>query len=139
MHLNGTFEGFDFAHLLQMLATTGKNGRLRLKCEGTEGLVLLRDGKIICAVSTSVRESLGSILLSRGWLTPDQLEEGLAAQGMPVRRIDGDCQHLHKDFVSVRRGPLDLGHPKRLRRPVVLPDERLHDCLSARALPLVHS
>ena len=80
MRLNGTFQGFDFAHLLQMLAITGKNGRLHLKCDGSEGLVLLRDGKIICAVSTSVRESLGSILLSRMWLTPDQLEQGLAAQ-----------------------------------------------------------
>ncbi len=80
MEIHGTFQGFDFAHLLQMMATTGKNGRLRLKCEESEGLVLLRDGKIICAVSTSVRESLGSILLSRAWLTPEQLEEGLAAQ-----------------------------------------------------------
>ena len=80
MQLNGTFQGFDFAHLLQMLATTGKNGRLRLKSEESEGLILLRDGKIICAVSTSVRESLGSILISRGWLTAKQLEQGLSAQ-----------------------------------------------------------
>ncbi len=80
MNLHGTFQGFDFAHLLQMLATTGKNGRLSLKSEDSQGLVLLRDGKIICAVSTSVRESLGSILLSRGWLTRRQLEKGLSMQ-----------------------------------------------------------
>ncbi len=80
MKLNGTFQGFDFAHLLQMLATTGKNGRLSLKTEDSHGLVLLRDGKVICAVSTSVRESLGSILLSRGWLSHRQLEEGLSLQ-----------------------------------------------------------
>ena len=80
MQLQGSFQGFDFAHLLQMLATTGKSGRLLLEGEGTSGLVLLRQGKIICAVSTSVRESLGSILLSRGWLEPGQLEEGLERQ-----------------------------------------------------------
>lgn len=80
MQLNGTFQGFDFAHLLQMLATSGKSGRLRLKSNESEGLVLLRNGKIICAVSTSVRESLGSILLGRGWLTPKQLEKGLSVQ-----------------------------------------------------------
>jgi hypothetical protein len=80
MQLKGSFQGFDFAHLLQMLATTGKSGRLLLEGEGTSGLVLLRHGKIICAVSTSVRESLGSILLSRGWLEPGQLEEGLERQ-----------------------------------------------------------
>lgn len=80
MQLKGRFQGFDFAHLLQMLATTGKSGRLRLEGEGVDGLVLLRHGKIICAVSTSVRESLGSILLSRGWLSPSQLESGLEQQ-----------------------------------------------------------
>ena len=80
MQLNGTVEGFDFAHLLQMLATVGKSGRLRLESDGSQGLVLLRDGKIICTVSTSVRESLGSVLLSRGWLTSSQLEIGLAMQ-----------------------------------------------------------
>ena len=57
-------------------------------------------------------------------------EKGLAAHGMPVRRIDGYCQHLHQDFIGVRRRPLDLRHPKRLRRPVLLPYERLHDRLS---------
>lgn len=82
MQLKGRFQGFDFAHLLQMLATTGKSGRLLLDGEGTNGLVLLRHGKIICAVSTSVRESLGSILLSRGWLEPSQLEQGLEKQRM---------------------------------------------------------
>ncbi len=80
MELNGKFQGFDFAHLLQMLAATGKNGRLRVEGENCQGMVLLRDGKIICAVSTSVRESLGSILLSRAWLTREQLEHGLVAQ-----------------------------------------------------------
>ncbi len=80
MELRGKFQGFDFAHLLQMLAITAKNGRLRLEGDDSQGLVLLRNGKIICAVSTSVRESLGSILLSRGWLTREQLERGLAMQ-----------------------------------------------------------
>jgi hypothetical protein len=84
MRLKGSFQGFDFAHLLQMLATTGKSGRLQLEGDNSSGLVLLRCGKIICAVSTSVRESLGSILLSRGWLEPAQLEEGLELQ----RRLD---------------------------------------------------
>lgn len=80
MQLKGKFQGFEFAHLLQMLATTGKSGRLLLVGEEASGLVLLRHGKIICAVSTSVRESLGSVLLSRGWLDPGQLEEGLERQ-----------------------------------------------------------
>jgi len=80
MQLKGRFQGFDFAHLLQMLATTGKSGRLLLEGDSSSGLVLMRHGKIICAVSTSVRESLGSILLSRGWLEPEQLEEGLERQ-----------------------------------------------------------
>lgn len=80
MQLNGNFHGIDFAHLLQMLASTGKSGRLRVEGEETQGMVLIRDGRIICAVSTSVRESLGSILLSRGWLTAPQLEMGLQMQ-----------------------------------------------------------
>ncbi len=54
-------------------------------------------------------------------------KKGLAAHGMPVRRIDGCCQYLHQDFIGVRPRLLDLRHPKRLRRPVLLPYERLHD------------
>ena len=52
-------------------------------------------------------------------------EEGLAAHGMPVRRIDGYCQHLHQDLIGVRRRLVDLRHPKRLWRPVLF----LRDCL----------
>jgi hypothetical protein len=54
-------------------------------------------------------------------------EEGLAAHGMPVRCIDGYCPHLHQDFTGVRRRLAGLRHPKRLRRPVLVIDERLHD------------
>jgi len=51
-------------------------------------------------------------------------EQGLAAYGMPVRRIDRYCQHLHQDFTGVRRRLADLRHPTRLRRPVLVIDER---------------
>ena len=44
-------------------------------------------------------------------------KEWLATQRKPVCRIDGCCQHLHEDFVGLRRRLLDLRHPKRPGRP----------------------
>jgi hypothetical protein len=55
-------------------------------------------------------------------------EQRLAAQQVPVGRVDRCRQHLDQDLVGGRRGPDDLGHPKPLRRPVPLVDERLHAC-----------
>src|SRR5215211_3631078 len=45
---------------------------------------------------------------------------------MPVGGIDRYGQHLDQDLIGVRGWLVDLGHPKCLRWPVVLMDERLH-------------
>ena len=60
-------------------------------------------------------------------------KEGLGAHGTPVRRIDRYCQHLHQNFIGGRRGLLDLRHPQRVRRTVLLAYERLHHWRSRSA------
>jgi hypothetical protein len=54
-------------------------------------------------------------------------EQGLAPHDMPVGCVHGHCPHLDQDVIGVGGGLVDLGHPKCLRRPVPLVDERLHD------------
>ncbi|MDH3745865.1 MAG: DUF4388 domain-containing protein [Acidobacteriota bacterium] len=80
MSFRGELGQFGFFDVLQMIATTGKSGRLQLSREDGRGLVVFRDGKIVFAASDSLREALGSLLLSQGLLEPAQLKEALAAQ-----------------------------------------------------------
>src|SRR5829696_4632924 len=62
-------------------------------------------------------------------------EEGLAAQDMPVGRIDRDRPHLDQDLTGTRGRLVDLDHPKRLRRPIPLVNERLHGRYSGSRPP----
>jgi hypothetical protein len=58
-------------------------------------------------------------------------ERRLAPQHMPVGSVDRCCQHLDQGLPGVRDRLVDLGHPKALRWPIPLIDERLHDCPSS--------
>ena len=80
MELAGKLDRYDFADLLQMLASTGKSGKLTLTEYGGQGVIVLRQGKIIYAASSSPRETLGNMLLCKGLIGEEQLKEGLAAQ-----------------------------------------------------------
>ncbi len=80
MLLTGKLEKLDFADLLQMLAGSGKSGKLSLTQPGGQGVIVLRQGRIVYAASSSVRETLGNMLLCKGLITEAQLQEGLALQ-----------------------------------------------------------
>lgn len=80
MELAGRLGQYDFADVLQMLAATGKSGKLTLSEYGGQGVVVLRQGRIIYAASSSAREALGNMLVMKGLISEEQLKEGLAAQ-----------------------------------------------------------
>ena len=60
MSLFGKLEDTPLKELLQVLVASRVSGRLRLTARDREGIVVFRDGKIIYAASSSVRESASS-------------------------------------------------------------------------------
>ncbi len=80
MQLQGKLEKFDFSDILQMLSSTGRSGKLALTQRAGQGVLVLRRGRVIYASSSSVRETLGNMLLCKGLITDDELQRGLDLQ-----------------------------------------------------------
>ena len=80
MAFRGELREFPLFDVLQMIATTGKSGRLVLNRRRARGLVVFREGRIVYAASDSLREALGSLLVSLGLLDEARLREALELQ-----------------------------------------------------------
>lgn len=80
MTMRGSLETLSPEELLQMLSAQNGSGKLTLTSDGAQGLVVFRDGKIIYAASSSVRETFGNILSARGLVTQEQLDDALERQ-----------------------------------------------------------
>ncbi len=80
MQLTGKLEKFDFSDILQMLSSSGKSGKLALTQRAGQGVIVLRQGRIVYANSSSVRETLGNILLCKGLITEGDLNRSLSLQ-----------------------------------------------------------
>jgi len=80
MSVIGDLSDFDPGDLITILGLLGKSGKLRLTRGGSEGMVVFRGGKIIYAASSSFRENLGSMLLSRDLIDEAQLVAALEQQ-----------------------------------------------------------
>lgn len=81
MAFRGELQKLPLFDVLQMVATTGKSGRLVLSRRSARGLVVFRDGRIVYAASESLRETLGSLLVSLGLVEEARLREALELQG----------------------------------------------------------
>jgi hypothetical protein len=68
------------AEILIFLAESEKTGKLNFTTGTQEGMVLFRDGKIIYAASSSIRETFGSIALSLNIVSRRQLDHALLVQ-----------------------------------------------------------
>lgn len=84
--LEGTLDDFTLPDILQLLAFTGKTGRLRIEREGHQGRVWFRDGHVRFATSDTGRIALGRRLVGAGLVTTDQLERALEQQRAPGGR-----------------------------------------------------
>ena len=82
--ISGLLEQLPFAEFVQTLANLGKTGKLSLARFGERGFVFFRDGRIIGAASTSVRETLGSLLIGQKLVTEGELAAALELQGDPA-------------------------------------------------------
>jgi len=80
MALVGRLKDVSPAEILHFLAMSDKTGKLALTTGAHEGLVVFREGHIIYAASSSVRETFGSIVTGLGLATDVELREALARQ-----------------------------------------------------------
>jgi hypothetical protein len=68
------------AEFLMTLALTSKTGKLSAVHKGQKVLLAFKEGSIAFAASPAVRERLGSMLVNRGLISEQQLEEALDRQ-----------------------------------------------------------
>ena len=84
MGTSGLLEQLPFTEFVQTLANLGKSGRITLARFAERGFVILRRGQIVGAASSSVRETLGSLLVGQGLLSESELMGALERQGQPA-------------------------------------------------------
>ena len=80
MALAGKLEDVQPAEILHFLAMSEKTGKLSFTTGMEEGLIVFRDGKIIYAATSSLRETFGSIALNLGIVSQANLESALLQQ-----------------------------------------------------------
>jgi len=80
MALAGKLEEVPAAEIMQFLAMSEKTGKLTFTTGTEEGLIVFRTGKIIYAASSSIRETLGTIVISMKLVRESELAEALKRQ-----------------------------------------------------------
>jgi hypothetical protein len=78
--LAGRLEEVELAELLHFLALNNRTGKLTLSRRTAHGLIVVRQGRVVYAASSSIRETFGSMLVCRGLVTPEALAEALERQ-----------------------------------------------------------
>jgi Domain of unknown function (DUF4388) len=73
-------EDLELPSILRMLATNRKTGKLVLTRRDGQALLVFREGRIIYAASSSIRETFGSILLCKGLISEQDLTQALEQQ-----------------------------------------------------------
>jgi hypothetical protein len=80
MSFVGRLDQFQLADLLHIVAANQKTGKLNLTRSDAEGIIVFREGQIVYASSSAVRETLGHLLLCGELISQDQLVEALEVQ-----------------------------------------------------------
>ncbi len=86
MSLVGNLEDLGLGDILQIVSLSRKSGVLYLRAEPRpdgrrdEGEIIFQNGNVIRATSTEASQNLGDLLLARGIITEQQIDEALALQ-----------------------------------------------------------
>jgi hypothetical protein len=86
MSLAGKLEEVELPELLHFLALNSRTGRVTINRRDEHGSVVVRQGRIVYAASSSVRETFGNILVCRGLVTPEALSAALERQHLEAGR-----------------------------------------------------
>lgn len=80
MSVSGRIDELSVANVLQALSQLSRSGKLTVTGRSSQGVVVLREGKIIYAASTSGREALGNLLVCEKLINEETLAEALNRQ-----------------------------------------------------------
>ena len=80
MSLAGRLEEVELAELLHFLALNTRTGKIALTRRDGHGVVVLQQGRIVYAASSSIRETLGNLLVRGGLVTQGTLAIALERQ-----------------------------------------------------------
>jgi hypothetical protein len=78
--LAGRIEEIELAEILHFLALNSRTGKLTLSRRDAHGTIVMRLGRVLYAASSSIRETLGSLLVCRGLVNPTALAGALERQ-----------------------------------------------------------
>ncbi len=78
--LHGTLEELGLDEILQIVGVSRRTGTLHLKSRGREAMLHFRDGLLVRAASTGFQQSLGELLVRKGVVPPEVVQQALAIQ-----------------------------------------------------------
>jgi Domain of unknown function (DUF4388)/Type II secretion system (T2SS), protein G len=96
MALEGTFRDFHIADILQLIGLQHKTGTLTLEGEEDTLTVSFQDGAVAWAQSTRLPwdQRMAQVLVSRGLITPTQLQEALTLQRDSKKKLSSILPEL---------------------------------------------
>lgn len=77
MSLVGNLEDLGLGDILQIVSLSRKSGILFLNTSEREGKLVFKDGQVIRAFSTDIKEDLESVLVEQGLITSEQASEAV--------------------------------------------------------------
>ena len=80
MSLVGRLEDLALSDIFQIISLSKKTGTLVLKSKAGAAVVVFKDGQVIQAATDNLRDTLGNILISKGFITEQDLGRALELQ-----------------------------------------------------------
>ena len=80
MSLVGNLEDLGLGEILQIVSLSRKSGILTLRSRTNEGQIILRQGQVVRASSSSYQHNMGEVLVQKGVLDTEKLRKALATQ-----------------------------------------------------------
>ena len=78
--LHGKLEDLGLDEILQIIGVSRRTGILTLKSRGREAVLQFRDGLLVRASSTGFQQSLGELLIRKGSVAPESVQQALTIQ-----------------------------------------------------------
>lgn len=75
MQLVGNIEDLGLGEILQIVCFSRKSGTLRLNSRKREGSIVFRNGQVIRATSSRIKEGVCDLLVKEGMVTPEQVSK----------------------------------------------------------------
>lgn len=80
MQLVGNIEDLGLGEILQIVSFSRKSGTLKLNSRKREGSIVFRNGQVIRATSSRIKEGVCDLLVKEGIATPEQIREAKEIQ-----------------------------------------------------------